>query len=147
VSTATITPTVAPLTKEDVSYLKRADDVYAINIDGQNYLRVIKRAPFGDAFGLDRRVDIPVGGNGKNGWYHSAWEFPWASLRTGDEVRFYWYPDANRNEVLREAGLHADTLFVDITRGKATHRYVAATQVCPDNSARMCRSEPGASFG
>lgn len=144
--TTTMTPT-APLTREDVSYLKRASDVYAINIEGQNYLRVVKRAPFGDAFGEDRRVDIPVDGNGQNGWFHSAWEFPWASLRTGDTVRFYWFPDANRNEVLREAGLHADVLFVDITRGKSTHRYVAATQIAPDNSARMCNSAPGASFG
>lgn len=130
------------LTKEGVSYLRRADDVYGINIDGQNYLRVVKRAAFGDAFAEDRRVDIPVEGNGADGYFTSAWNFPWASLRAGDRVRLYWWPDANRNEALKEVGLHADALFVDITRGKQTHRYVAATQVAPDNSARMCRRAP-----
>jgi hypothetical protein len=135
------------LTKEDVSYLRRADDVYAINIEGQNFLRVVKRGTFGDAFSEDKRVDLPVPGNGKHGYFTSAWEFPWRTLRAGDRVRLYWYPDANTNELLRQVGLHADVLFLDVARGKQENRYVAGTSVCADNSARMCRSDPGSSFG
>ena len=132
--------TVGALSAEDVSYLRRADDVYAINVGGANYLRVTKRADYRDAFSQDRRVDIPVGGNGADGFFASAWEFPWETLRTGDVVSFYWYPDAHTSENLRAAGLHGDVLYVDITRGKRSARYVAGTSMCPDNSARMCRS-------
>lgn len=137
-STATATAREG-LTPEEVSYLKRANDVYAINIDGQNYLRCIKRGDPGDSFASDMRHDIPVEGNGADNYFTSAYEFPWASLRRGDKVRLYWFPDANRNEAMREVGLHGDALFVDVERGRTSYRYVAATQVCPDNSARMCR--------
>lgn len=127
------------LTREDVSYLRRADDVYAINVGGHNYLRCIKRASYSDAFDTDKRVDIPVLGNGADGYFTSAWEFPWHTLRAGDQVRFNWYPDAHTNENLRGVGFHADVLYVDIIRGKTSARYVAGTSVGPDDSARMCR--------
>jgi hypothetical protein len=142
-TTTTDTPV---LSKEDMSYLRRASDVYAINIDGQNYLRCVKRAKFDDAFDTDKRVDIPVAGNGREGWFTPAWEFPWHTLRAGDSVRFEWYPDAHRNDVLRDVGYHADVLYVHIRRGKTQARYIAATQVGPENSARMCREFVPASF-
>lgn len=143
---STITPTEG-LTKEDVSYLRRADDVYAINIEGQNYLRAVKRGRWDDQFDSDKRVDIPVEGNGSNGWFTSGWDFPWRTLRVGDSVRLEWFPDAHRNESLRDVGLHADVLYVHVRRGKSWARYIAGTQVCPDNSARMCRGAAPVSFG
>jgi hypothetical protein len=135
----TVETTVGVLTREDVSYLRRASDVYAINIDGQNYLRCVKRARWGDQFSEDKRVDIPVQGNGDDGWFVSAYSFPWQTLHAGNEVRLYWFPDANTNDGLREVGMHADTLYVDVRRGKAWARYMAAVSVCPENSARMCK--------
>lgn len=136
------------LTKEDVSYLRRADDVYAINMEGQNFLRVIKRGTYGDAFSEDKRVDIPLGrGNGRHGWFTHAGGFPWRTLRVGDQVSLYWYPDANTNELLREVGLHADALFVDVQRGKQMNRYLVEVGVCADNSARMCRTDAPGHFG
>src|SRR3972149_11527402 len=102
--------TEGTLTREDVSYLRRASDIYAINIDGTNYLRATRRADPNDSFDSDKRIDIPVRGNGENGWFTSAWSFPWHTLRAGDEVSFYWFPDANTNENLRQCGLPADTL-------------------------------------
>jgi len=134
-----MTATEAVLTKEDMSYLRRADDVYAINIDGQNYLRVVKRRPFGDEFADDKRVDIAVAGNGSDGWFVSLWGFPWHTLRAGDGVRFEWYPDAFRNEVLRNVGYHSDVLYLHIRKGKTWARYIGAVQTGPENSARMCK--------
>lgn len=131
------------LTKEDVSYLRRADDVYAINIGGQNYLRCVKRGNSSDAFDDDKRVDIAVDGNGADNWFTSAWQFPWRTLRVGDKVWLHWYPDAATNEYMREAGLHGDSLYVDITRGKGRseqiNRYLVANSCSADNTARMCR--------
>ena len=128
------------LTKEDVSYLRRADDIYGINILGQNYLRCVKRGDSRDRFDGDVTVDIPVEGNGADTWFTSMWQYPWETLRVGDKVRLHWYPDAATNETMREVGLHGDTLYVDITRGKQKPaRYVAAMSVTPDNTARMCR--------
>lgn len=123
----------------DASYLRRASDVYAINIEGQNYLRCVKRADPNDAFDVERRLDIPVEGNGEDGYFTSAYSFPWHTLRTGTEIRLYWFPDANTNENLRDVGLHADTLYVDVRRGKTWARYMVAVSICPENSARMCK--------
>lgn len=139
---------VDALTKEDISYLRRASDIYAINIDGQNYLRCVKRADYGDAFSEDKRVDIPVEGNGKNGWFTSAWSFPWHTLRAGDGVRFEWYPNAHSTENLKSVGYDADVLFVHIRKGKMWAKYIAAVQTTPhDSLARMCRDDVPASFG
>jgi hypothetical protein len=144
---STTETSVGVLTREDVSYLRRASDVYVINIDGQNYLRVVKRRDFRDEFSEDKRVDIPVNGNGANGWFTHAHDFPWRTLRAGDEVRLYWYPDANTNELLRKVGLHADAVYVDVRRGKTWNRYLVDVSVCSDNSARACRTETPTSFG
>lgn len=135
------------LSREDTSYLRRSSDVYAINIDGQNYLRCVKRRDFGDAFSEDKRVDIPVSGNGANGWFTSVWDFPWHTLRAGDGVRLEWYPDAFRNEALKEIGFHSDVLYVHVRRGKTWARYLAAVQTGPESLARMCRGEVPRSFG
>lgn len=135
------------LTKGDVSYLRRATDVYAINIEDRNYLRCVKRADYQDAFSEDKRVDIPVEGNGKHGWFCSVWSFPWHTIRAGDQVRFEWYPDAGTSELLREVNLHMDELYVHITRGQKSARYLAEAIVCAENSARMCRSDAPTSFG
>ena len=129
------------LTKEDISYLKRADDVYAINIDGQNFLRVIKRADWRDRFSDDKRVDIAVDGNGASGFFCSAWHFPWHTLRVGQTVRFDWFPGALMSDNLRAVGYVGDELSVDIgsASGKNSARYLVETYVGPDNSARMCK--------
>ena len=135
------------LTKEHLSYLRRADDVYAIHRDGQNYIGCVKRGTFGDEFSEDKRVLIPVAGNGGEGFYSGANWFPWQThpFREGDRLSLHWYPDAGTNDYLRDAGLHADKLYLDITRptsnGRAkSWRYLVDTAVCPDNTARMCRT-------
>lgn len=136
------------LTREDVSYLRRANDVYVINIEGQNFLRAVKRGDSRDAFSEDKRVDIPVDGNGAHGYFTNAMEFPWHTLRAGDQVNLHWFPDACTNDLLREVGLHADAVYVDVRRGqKRPVRYLVDVTVCAENSARMCRSDPGSSFG
>jgi len=137
------------LTKEDVSYLRRADDVYAINIEGQNFLRAVKRGTFGDAFSEDKRVDIPVPGNGEHGYFTNAWGFPWRTLRVGERLYLRWYPDAHTNELLRQVNLHADALFMDVqgAREKRPRSYLVEVQVCAENSARMCRPDAPGHFG
>lgn len=137
------------LTKEDVSYLRRADDLYArhdgdgeaYGSDGGNVIGAVKRAPWGDRFAQDVTVLIPVNGNGRQGNFTSlhSGESVIRSLRAGDAVSFYWYPDAGTNENARDAGLHVDYLYLDVTRGKRQSRYLVAVSVCPDNSVRMCK--------
>jgi hypothetical protein len=64
------------------------------------------------------------------------------SLREGDEVTFEFYPDCHSNGYVAKAGLHADALFLRVTRGKNQFRYELDQSICPDNSARMCRNVP-----
>lgn len=140
-----VTEAIAGLTKEHLSYIRRADDVYAIHTDGQNFLGCVKRGVVGDMFSEDKRVLIPVAGNGADGYYSTAWSFPWQThpLREGDAISFYWYPDAGTNDYMRDHGLHGDKLYVDISRGEGNKRrswrYLVDCSTCPDNSARMCR--------
>lgn len=147
-SDATLTET-RTLTREDVSYLRRADDLFARHDgDGNDYqsaggnmIGAVKRAPYGDQFAHDVTVLIPVGGNGRQGNFTSLYnvESVIRDLRAGDEISFYWYPDAGTNQYARDARLHVDYLYLDVTRGKRTRRHLAAVSVCPDNSARMCK--------
>lgn len=145
---ATLTETRV-LTKEDVTYLRRADDMFARHdgdgtdylTDGGNMIGAVKRAPYGDRFAQDITVLIPVNGNGRQGFFtnlHSA-ESVLRTLRAGDAVSFYWYPDAGTNDYARGAGLHVDHLYLDVTRGARTVRHLASVSVCPENSARMCK--------
>ena len=145
-----LTVTRGELTREDVSYLRRADSVYCMFRGEEwqaeapdtlgNVLVALKRADYRDAFSSDVRVPIPVAGNGAPGNYSGHVPGTLVKLlRAGDTVSLYWYPDAGTNDYVRQAGLHVDYLYLDVMRGKTQYRYLADVSVCPDNSARMCK--------
>lgn len=140
-TTTTETTQPQPLTTEDISYLRRADDVVASHYEGRNVLRAIKRARWTDRFDSDKTVEIVVAGNGTDGYHAGTVNFPWHTLRKGDIVSLVWRPDAGTNEYARRAGLHVDELHIDVQRGSRSARYMVETQVTPDNSARMCQTD------
>lgn len=62
------------------------------------------------------------------------------TLRAGDAISFMFYPDARSNGYLEDAGIHGDTLYLNVYRkGKHCARFELASSICKDNSARMCR--------
>jgi len=65
------------------------------------------------------------------------------TLREGDEITFRFAADAHSNCYIAAAGLHADTLYLDVLRkGKTIAYWELETSVCPDNSVRMCKGVP-----
>jgi hypothetical protein len=148
------------LTKMDITALRKGDDlcVHLTPFTGP-LVRVIKRKPmFGtDPYATDiehlipadvviaRAIDTenPPKCFAMVSFYHS--QFTQAStnvksLRVGDEITFRFSPDGVSNGYTKEAGLHADALYMDVRRKGNTHaHYLMATSICPENSARMCQ--------
>jgi hypothetical protein len=64
-------------------------------------------------------------------------------LRHGDAVELRWSPDYHETDILKEKKLHADSLYLAITRksGKTDKFYLfeIETSVSLDNTARMIR--------
>ncbi len=62
------------------------------------------------------------------------------TLRIGDVISFQFYPDAHSNQYVKNAGLHADVLYMNVKRGDKRFTWKLDCQVCPNNSARMCHN-------
>lgn len=74
---------------------------------------------------------------------HSAQFRPtWVTVATlltpGETVSLGWIAD-NNSETLQDAGFHSDELQLTAIKGKRKRVFGIATQVGPDNSARMIR--------
>jgi hypothetical protein len=67
-----------------------------------------------------------------------AWVTIAALLSPGEAVSLGWLAD-NNTENLQNAGFHCDELQLTTTKGKRKRVFAIATQVGPDNSARMIR--------
>jgi hypothetical protein len=67
-----------------------------------------------------------------------TWATIAALLSPGEAVALEWIAD-NNTEILQNAGLHSDELRLTATKGKRKRVFGVATQVGPDNSARMIR--------
>jgi hypothetical protein len=62
------------------------------------------------------------------------------TLREGDEISFRFYPDGLSNQYVKDAGLHADVLYLDVRRnGKRAFEWKLVSSICPENTARMCQ--------
>lgn len=59
-----------------------------------------------------------------------------ALARPGDIVRLKWCGSGS-NQYEKDAGLHHDSLTVEVRRGKHRFAFLLDSSVCPDNSARM----------
>jgi hypothetical protein len=64
------------------------------------------------------------------------------TLREGDEIRFSFYPDCHSNGYVASAGLHADCLYLHVTRNGKRRTWELASSITAANSARMCRGVP-----
>jgi len=68
-----------------------------------------------------------------------VWQTVATLVKPGDRLTLAWTAD-NNNAVIREAGLHADSVSVLVSRGARTrYEFVVCNQITPDNSARMIR--------
>jgi hypothetical protein len=59
-----------------------------------------------------------------------------ALVRPGDAIRLKWCGSGS-NQYEKNAGLHHDSLTVEVKRGKHRFAFLLDSCVCPDNSARM----------
>lgn len=146
------------LTKDDITAIRRANDI-CIHLNERNpagLVRLIKRKPYNPKpFDTDQEHVLPALVQMENdstrgdcfamtGIYHD--QFTGVSsilktLRVGDELTFRFYPDGHSNQYTKDAGLHADILYLDVRRNdKRVARWEFETSICPDNSARMCRN-------
>lgn len=79
-----------------------------------------------------------------------CWQTVAAFLKPGDVLRLNWYADAMTNGYLEGAAvrpghhaagqtLHADALYLRITRGERRFAFLIDVEICPSNTARMIR--------
>lgn len=153
------------LTKTHIATLRKADDVYAHYHEGEHYLTAVKRATSADRerdpFAQDVTVRIPCegttrsyGSNGGNSdetvracFAGSLWDTKgiWQVLREGDRVRLDWSRGGHTSDNLRAIDYVGDSLHVEIVRktdtnGQRPLKFLGATYVGPNNSARLCRT-------
>jgi hypothetical protein len=154
------------LTKNDIAAIRRADDI-CIHLNSRNpngLVRLIKRKAY-DAkpFETDQEYILTAtatmetmegkraleNGNAEcftmAGIYHSQASGVSSILKTlreGDEIIFSFYPDMHSNGYVAAAGLHADGLYLHVRRNGKRQTWEFDSQVCPNNSARMCKGVP-----
>jgi hypothetical protein len=157
---------VTTLTKTDIAALRKCDSI-AVHLSQhspEGKVRAIKRAKKSERDPFAQDVEHVVTANVKinGGWcddmqdkikkghaacfalvnlYHEQ-RTPESNvihtLREGDEITFRFYPDAHSNGYVAQANLHADVLYLDVTRKGKRFTWELDSGVCPDNSARMC---------
>lgn len=147
---------MATLTKDDIHAIRKADDI-CIHLNARNpegLVRLIKRKPYNaKPFDCDQEHVLPATvrmatrvtaecfamTNAK--FESSGVGSILKTLRAGDELRFQFWPDAQGNQYTKDAGLYADSVYLDVIRdGKRVARWDIDSSITPDNSARMCRN-------
>ena len=113
--------------------------------EGRLYSRVRTLEVDGVVSGYDREETHSSLERASAFWMiHSArFSIAWTSivslLRTGDFLSLHFRGDANSNDYVKGAGLHADRLDLVIERGDKRLVFILAVSVCADNTARMVR--------
>ena len=69
--------------------------------------------------------------------YFDVWKTIASLLRTGDQVRLMFNADGHSNEITRKAGLHVDTLSLEVMRGDRWMVFQVSSRTGWDNTARM----------
>jgi hypothetical protein len=149
---------MTPVTKMDIVAMRKADRLVLWMRDAESYVHAVKenRPTERDPFACDIVHVIAAPVRLQTDWqneahnprccasinfYRSSLEHAasiLATLRTGDEISFEFYADAHTNGYMREAGLHGDVLYMDVTRaGKRVARFQLDYSNCSDNTARM----------
>lgn len=145
------------VTKQDTQAIRMASSC-VISLDASGgYCEMICETPAMEPLTHQRRhrinCEIVVCGNHK---LRAGWRFCNVALlyystiseqrtilntiRTGDRVRFEFYPDGHSNDYTRSAQLHADILRMHLFRkGTFVGMHVFDSAITPDNSARMCQ--------
>lgn len=152
------------LTAFEVKALRASDDVaFFHQADGKGVMRAIKRADYRVPFSEDKTVEIEAQSGFRNYAIEDGFEPETAfalvsnfkfgtmtlrtaldALRAGDRVRLEWSVDGHRNGYIKDAGLHADALYLLVERQRGGRwrqvaGYEIASGVNPGNSARMVR--------
>ncbi len=144
------------LTKIDVQALRKCDDVSFHYYKGETYISATKRANVDEAFSTERKHRIDVGQRvemfGESPWHkeiesafamiHCAYVTPeWTTFaalaKEGDDVKLVWSADGARNGYMTKAGLHGDTLSIEIHRNGKILTFKLLSCTCENNSARM----------
>lgn len=153
------------LDKIDIAALRKAEDVCFFHREDRSYIRAIKRAPqattanpflteqvreidcgtdWHDFEGSDGISREPPYFDGfamvNNSRYADIWPTLSTLLKPGDTLTLSWRRGAWNSEVVRQAGLHGDVLYLQIHRGKHTLTFFVDHSMGPDNTARMIRN-------
>lgn len=147
------------ITSEQARALRKADSVVFHYKDGQHYIRAIKEDR--DEFGRKTR-EIRIDVQGRVEKYsakhnlgeveecstvlnHAQQDKPlktaFAGIRSGDILYLRWI-SGNNNQYLNQAGLFADSLYLQVHRGEFKNNvkeYHIKTSITPNNSAKMCK--------
>lgn len=154
------TTTIPTLDRDDLKALRNADAVCFRIYQGVPAIECIKKDH--DEFGgLERRRDITVEGSINHAyWSHEErveftsafcmfgsarfteqWKTVTELLRVGDTLKIEFRGDHGTNGLCKDAGLHADELYLRVERGEGTNRkrlwFLLESQVSLSNSARM----------
>ena len=154
--------TIPTIDRDDLKAMRTADAVvFRSYRDGDSTIECVKKDR--DEFGeKERRRNIAVYGSVYNGYdadggrcrgeemrygcvvltcaqYVENWRTVVSLLRVGDELRLEFRTDEATNGYVKDAGLHADELWLRVDRNNKRLYFLIETSICPSNSARMCR--------
>jgi hypothetical protein len=157
----TDTTTIPTIDRDDLKALRTADSIVFRHTPEGSTIECIKRDR--DEFGgLERRRDIAVEGTIFAGYdadggrsrgtkmnygfahfgsahYTEQWHTVVQLLRSGDSLRLEFRTDDATNGYVKEAGLHADELYLRVERAGKRMYFLLDVSICPSNSARMCK--------
>lgn len=149
------------ITKEDIAAMRTAETLSFHHTDGKSKIIASVRVENGPFTGdMQRIIPCEFGqgfpscwsmGNADqfNAYYHlhfpqsdNAWQTIVRHLKPGKTLRLLWSA-SNNSQVLDQAGLHLDTLFLMVS-DKENDRdsidlYSVGVSVCANNTARMIR--------
>ena len=149
------------LTKNDIKAIRDANDI-CIHLNARHpegLVRLMKRKPYNakpfetdQEYVLTANVRMETSDKPETvecfsmiGLYHnqrSPSSSIFKTLRIGDEVTFSFYPDAHSNGYVAMADLHADVLYMHVTRNDKRQTWELDISITPSNSARMCKGVP-----
>ncbi len=129
------------LTKTDINTMKKADKIL-FRKDGIECIKKQKGTHFEERHFINCETNLKNGEKAFYSWYDDALRMTILEfLKVSDELNLYWYKDASTNQLLENANLHGDNLYLKIWRetkkGKKLYKFLIDTQTSLNNTARM----------
>lgn len=139
------------ITKNDIKAMKQADKVCFEVHAGIGRIRCIKEIQDPYVYEVEYGIEMPYfadnfGPDKFDSAFHMFfcakhtpyWQTILTFIRVNDSLSLRWHVD-NNNGYIKDAGLHCDELFLEVTRNETRFLFFLASSITPGNSARMVK--------